>query len=84
MAHQTIGLGWVQTAGTTTWASSEVHINPAGEPGSPLSALPMVFMNGLCVTGGYLVPGHHGNRDDRRRTSLLQRATTAGHAPNPG
>ena len=59
-------------------------MSPSVEPVSPLAALPAVFTNGLCVTGGYLVPGHHGDRDDRRRTSLLQRAAAAGHAPNPG
>lgn len=32
----------------------------------PTFALPAVFMKGLCVTGGYLVPGYHGDRDDRR------------------
>lgn len=41
-------------------------------------------MSPVCVAGGHLVPGHHGDRDDRWGAALLQRAATAGHAPHPG
>lgn len=34
--------------------------------------------------GRHLVARHHGHRDGGRRTSLLQRAASAGHAPHPG
>lgn len=34
--------------------------------------------------GGHLVAWNHGHRDDRRRAAVLQRATAAGDAPNPG
>lgn len=34
--------------------------------------------------GGHLVARNHGHRDDRWRAAVLQRATAAGDAPNPG
>lgn len=69
MVHPTIVLKWLLTAvGVQLWGLYDPQM-----PGPfPCSVLPAVFVDRLCVAGGHLVAGHHGDRNDRRRTSLLQ------------